>query len=98
MARRSTTDAPQKGGGQRAGNRGNGTIPIEHTPTYRPPSTAGRQNTGRFRGLRARLVFTYGALLAVLLLILGVVLSLLISRVLYTNELSTFQNETRAIV
>ncbi len=76
----------------------NGAIPIEHTPTYRLPNADGRQNTGRFRGLRARLVFTYGGLLAALLLILGVVLSLLISRVLYTNELSTFQNETRAIV
>jgi signal transduction histidine kinase len=41
---------------------------------------------------------TYGGLLAALLLILGVVLSLLIGRVLYTNELSTFQNEARAIV
>jgi len=74
----------------------NGAIPVDDVPTLRlsnmPPSA------GRFRGLRARLVFAYGGLLAALLLILGLVLSLLISRVLYTTELSSFQNETRAIV
>src|SRR5579885_2209769 len=90
--------SPRNGPSDEPPYQSNGGIPIEHTPTYRLPQAEGQQHTGRFRGLRARLVFTYGVLLAVLLLILGLVLSLLISRVLYTNELSTFQNETRTIV
>jgi signal transduction histidine kinase len=53
---------------------------------------------GRFKSLRWRLILVYAALLAVLLLGLGLVLNLVIGHVLYTNELGAFQTESRAVV
>jgi two-component system, OmpR family, sensor kinase len=69
-------------------------------PTQRPTaSTAERARTsGRFQSLRWRLILVYGGLLAVLLLGLGLVLNLVIGHVLYSNELSAFQTEARAVV
>ena len=52
----------------------------------------------RFQSLRWRLILVYAALLAVLLLGLGLVLNLIIGRVLYSNELGAFQTEARAVV
>ena len=53
---------------------------------------------GQFHSLRWRLILVYAGLLAVLLLGLGLVLNLVIGRVLYSNELSAFQTEARAVV
>ncbi len=44
------------------------------------------------------MILVYAGLLAVLLLGLGLVLNLVIGRVLYSNELSAFQTEARAVV
>lgn len=66
-------------------------------PSPRPtPLRANR--SGRYQSLRWRLIFVYAGLLAVLLLGLGLVLNLVIGRVLYSNELSAFQTEARAVV
>ncbi|HKW23302.1 MAG TPA: hypothetical protein VJO13_18100, partial [Ktedonobacterales bacterium] len=54
--------------------------------------------SGWFHSLRWRLIFVYAGLLAVILLGLGLVLNLVIGRVLYSNELTAFQTEARAVV
>ena len=51
-----------------------------------------------FHSLRWRLILVYAGLLAVILLGLGLVLNLVIGRVLYSNELTAFQTEARAVV
>lgn len=56
------------------------------------------QQPGQFSSMRWRLIFVYAGLLAALLLVLGLVLNAIIGRVLYTNELSAFQTEARAVV
>jgi signal transduction histidine kinase len=61
----------------------------------RPPRT---RRSGWFHSLRWRLILVYAGLLAVILLGLGLVLSLVIGRVLYSNELTAFQTEARAVV
>ena len=61
----------------------------------RPP---GARRSGWFHSLRWRLIFVYAGLLAVILLGLGLVLNLVIGRVLYSNELTAFQTEARAVV
>lgn len=66
-------------------------------PSSRP--TPLRANgSSRYQSLRWRLIFVYAGLLAVLLLGLGLVLNLVIGHVLYSNELSAFQTEARAVV
>ncbi len=52
----------------------------------------------RRRGLRWRLLLTFGALLAGLLLVLGIVLDVFLGQVLYRTELSAFQNDVKATV
>jgi signal transduction histidine kinase len=54
--------------------------------------------SGWFHSLRWRLILVYAGLLAVILLGLGLVLNLVIGRVLYSNELTAFQTEARAVV
>jgi signal transduction histidine kinase len=61
----------------------------------RPPRT---RRSGWFHSLRWRLILVYAGLLAVILLGLGLVLNLVIGRVLYSNELTAFQTEARAVV
>jgi signal transduction histidine kinase len=56
------------------------------------------RRSGRFHSLRWRLILVYAGLLAVILLGLGLVLNLVIGRVLYSNELTAFQTEARAVV
>lgn len=65
------------------------------SPPPRPPRT---RRSGWFHSLRWRLIFVYAGLLAVILLGLGLVLNLVIGRVLYSNELTAFQTEARAVV
>ena len=67
-------------------------------PLSPPPSAPSTGKRGRFQSLRWRLILVYAGLLAVLLLGLGLVLNLVISRVLYSNELGAFQTEARAVV
>ena len=61
----------------------------------RPPRA---RRSGWFHSLRWRLILVYAGLLAVILLGLGLVLNLVIGRVLYSNELTAFQTEARAVV
>jgi two-component system OmpR family sensor kinase len=56
------------------------------------------RRSGRFHSLRWRLILVYAGLLAVILLGLGLILNLVIGRVLYSNELTAFQTEARAVV
>ncbi len=50
------------------------------------------------RTLRGRLTLSYAALLAILLLVLGVVLNVLFSRVLYNEEFDAFLGDAKATV
>ncbi|HKV83931.1 MAG TPA: HAMP domain-containing sensor histidine kinase [Ktedonobacterales bacterium] len=73
------------------------------TQLVAPPDGYGRR-VGRRRGgplrflrtLRWRLALTYAALLAVLLVILGVTLTVLISQVLYREDLARLETESRS--
>ncbi|HEU4783403.1 MAG TPA: HAMP domain-containing sensor histidine kinase [Ktedonobacterales bacterium] len=56
------------------------------------------RRSGWSHSLRWRLILVYAGLLAVILLGLGLVLNLVIGRVLYSNELTAFQTEARAVV
>jgi two-component system, OmpR family, sensor kinase len=67
-------------------------------PAAERQSVAHPKRPGQFSSMRWRLFFVYAGLLAVLLLVLGLVLNAVIGRVLYTNELSAFQTEARAVV
>jgi two-component system, OmpR family, sensor kinase len=62
------------------------------------PEQPRARRSGWFHSLRWRLILVYAGLLAVILLGLGLVLNLVIGRVLYSNELTAFQTEARAVV
>ncbi|HEX5156866.1 MAG TPA: HAMP domain-containing sensor histidine kinase [Ktedonobacterales bacterium] len=66
--------------------------------TSEQPSPPRARRPGWFHSLRWRLILVYAGLLAVILLGLGMVLNLVIGRVLYSNELTAFQTEARAVV
>jgi signal transduction histidine kinase len=66
--------------------------------TSQPPRPPRARRSGWFHSLRWRLILVYAGLLAVILLGLGLVLNLVIGRVLYSNELTAFQTEARAVV
>lgn len=68
------------------------------SPAEVSAAQGGKPLGGLLRGWRTlgwRLSLSYAALLALLLLILGLVLNGVISRVLYTSELQRFQSETQ---
>ncbi|HEX5546677.1 MAG TPA: HAMP domain-containing sensor histidine kinase [Ktedonobacterales bacterium] len=66
--------------------------------TSEQPGPPRPRRSGRFHSLRWRLILVYAGLLAVILLGLGLVLNLVIGHVLYSNELTAFQTEARAVV
>ena len=74
------------------------THPTAQTQIMEPPRPPRTRRSGWFHSLRWRLILVYAGLLAVILLGLGLVLSLVIGRVLYSNELTAFQTEARAVV
>lgn len=77
-------------------------VAVERVPTVvlaAPQVTQGRAIFPRWtRTLRWRLTLTYAALLVALLLVLGVVLNLTISRTLYSEELDRVNTEAQAAV
>jgi len=74
------------------------THPTAQTQIMEPPRPPRTRRSGWFHSLRWRLILVYAGLLAVILLGLGLVLNLVIGRVLYSNELTAFQTEARAVV
>ncbi|HEV2236367.1 MAG TPA: hypothetical protein VGR57_06860, partial [Ktedonobacterales bacterium] len=88
MARRSSsTDAPTQ------------PVPISGVPAVRaePPNAPVRLPRG-FRTLRWRLAVFYIATLAALVLVMGVALNVVIGRVLFAEELTSFQAQSRLTV
>ena len=76
-------------------------VAVERMPTFVLPESRqpqSRRGLRWMRTLRWRLTLTYAALLVVLLLALGVVLNLTISRTLYSEELDRVMTEARAAV
>ncbi len=72
--------------------------PRSAAQTSEQPGPPRPRRSGWFHSLRWRLILVYAGLLAVILLGLGLVLNLVIGRVLYSNELTAFQTEARAVV
>ena len=70
---------------------------IPRSPRGRWPSAA-RGPFGWLRTLRWRLALTYAVVFGVLLVLLGLTLNGILSRVLYTEELDRFQSEATATV
>src|SRR5258708_31560965 len=70
---------------------------IPRSPRGRRPSAA-RGPFGWLRTLRWRLALTYAVVFGVLLVLLGLTLNGILSRVLYTEELDRFQSEATATV